>query len=98
MCLTVAGVHLLATSKLRSIGWFTSKLSIPLWCVQKLNVRAKAENQREVAASAAPTLAPQSLDLEVERLQGHGEEPLSEAQNFDLQMPDMSKVCQTAQL
>lgn len=54
---------------------------------------AKADGQREVAASAAPTMAPSSFDFKLSRIADQqGEEHISEAQNFDLQMPDMSKV------
>ena len=37
-------------------------------------------------------MAPTSMDFKVDSATQHHDEPVSEAQNFDLEMPDMSKV------
>ena len=60
---------------------------------QLQNVAAKAEPSKHVAAAAsAPEVAPPAIDFELSRILEADDSELPEALNFDLQMPDMSKV------
>ena len=57
------------------------------------NVIAKAVPDTTVAAAAsAPPVAPPAIDFELSRILEDDDSELPEALNFDLQMPDMSKV------
>ena len=56
------------------------------------NVVAKASPDKAVAAASAPAVAPPATDFELSRILEAGDSDLPEALNFDLQMPDMSKV------
>ncbi len=53
---------------------------------------ATAVPQEAVAAASAPTEAPPAIDFELSRILEADDSELPEALNFDLQMPDMSKV------
>ena len=56
------------------------------------NVGAKSMPDKSVAAASAPTVAPPAIDFELSRILEAEDSELPEALNFDLQMPDMSKV------
>jgi hypothetical protein len=58
--------------------------------VQVVVTQAKLE--REVSAAAAPAIAPPVIDFELARISEDADSGLPESINFDLQMPDMSKV------
>lgn len=52
----------------------------------------QAKSDREVSAAAAPAIAPPVIDFELARISEDADSGLPESINFDLQMPDMSKV------
>lgn len=55
-------------------------------------VFAQASSERDVAAPAAAPAAPQMIDFELIKIAESAEPQLPESLNFDLQIPDMSKV------
>ena len=59
---------------------------------QELTAQAKAETQEEVELQREPPIAPPVIDFELARISEEADSHLPESLNFDLQMPDMSKV------
>ena len=59
---------------------------------QEFRTQAKAETEEDVEVQREPPIAPPVIDFELARISEEADSHLPESLNFDLQMPDMSKV------